>query len=666
MEVDLSIIIVNYNVKDFLENALISIRKATVGINTEIFVVDNASEDGSVEMIRQKFPDVKLIANSENLGFAKANNQALKLAKGKYILLINPDTIVQEDTFKVLISFFEAHPECGMAGCKVLNPDGTLQLACRRSFPTPWVAFTKMVGLSALFPRSKIFGRYNLTYLDPDEITEVDAVSGSFMMIRREVYEQVGGLDEDFFMYGEDIDWCYRIKKAGWKIYYVPLTQIIHFKGESTKRSNLDEIRIFYDAMKIFVKKHYREFALLGLILRVGIIVRSLIAMLGRFLKNYWDMLVDVLVVLISLLIAEYVRFKAIFAFPKYAYPEVLIVPPLVFWISLYSFGVYTNRKFSIGYALIGVWFSALILSSLTFFLKEYAFSRMIFLVMTALNTILIPGWRLILRILGKIPFINVRIIAKRVLIVGVSEKTSSIVQKLRRKTDENIKIIGVLDYDMRRVGQKIDGVEIIGSINTIDKVIREKKINDVIFVSGDLAYSEIFSIISRVKDKSVNFKLAIVGSDLILSKASIDSLDDIPVLDIDYNINKFLNKLVKRIFDIVFSIPLLIFVYPLIYFKKIFRGEIGNFGSKILLLPKVLSGKLSLIGRPLDSPDWQDYLGKKGLTGIVQISEGEELSPEEVERLNIFYARNQSLALDIEILIRTLIKLISNKRKIQ
>ncbi|MCX7761739.1 MAG: glycosyltransferase [Candidatus Kryptonium sp.] len=665
MEVDLSIIIVNYNVKDFLENALISIRNATAGLNTEIFVVDNASEDGSVEMIRQKFPDVKLIANSENLGFAKANNQALKLAKGKYILLINPDTIVQEDTFKILISFFETHPECGMAGCKVLNPDGTLQLACRRSFPTPWVAFTKMVGLSALFPKSKIFGRYNLTYLDPNEITEVDAVSGSFMMIRREIYEQVGGLDEDFFMYGEDIDWCYRIKKAGWKIYYVPLTQIIHFKGESTRRSNLDEIRIFYDAMKIFVKKHYKEFALLGLILRVGIIVRGLIAMLGKFIKNYWDMLVDVLIVWISLLIAEYVRFKAIFAFPKYAYPEVLIVPPLVFWISLYSFGVYTNRKFSIGYALISVWFSSLILSSLTFFLKEYAFSRMILLVMTALNTVLIPGWRLILRILGKIPFINVRIIAKRVLIVGAGEKTVSLIGKLRRKTDENIKIIGVLDYDMRRVGQKIDGVEIIGSISTIDKVIRERKVNDIIFVSGDLSYSEIFSIISRVKDKSVNFKLALVGSDLILSKANIDSLDDIPVLDIDYNINKFLNKFAKRIFDIVFSLPLLIFVYPLIYFKKIFRREIGSFGSRILLLPKVLSGKLSLVGRPLDSPDRQDYLGKKGLTGIVQISEVDELSPEEIERLNIFYARNQSLALDIEILIRTLIKLISNKRKI-
>ncbi len=662
MGVDLSIIIVNYNVKEFLENALISIKKAIEGINAEIFVVDNASEDGSVEMVRQKFPDVHLIANTENLGFAKANNQALKLARGKYILLINPDTIVQEDTFKVLISFLESHPDCGMVGCKVLNPDGTLQLACRRSFPTPWVAFTKMVGLSSLFPKSKIFARYNLTYLDPNEVAEVDAVSGSFMMIRREVYEKIGGLDEDFFMYGEDIDWCYRIKKAGWKIYYVPFTQIIHFKGESTKRSNIDEIRVFYEAMKIFVRKHYKEFALLGVILRIGIFLRGLVALFGKFLKNYWDMLVDLVIVLFSFLAGEFIRFGQIFALPKYAYPEVLIVPPLITIFSLYAFGIYTNRKFSIGYAVIGVWFSALILSSLTFFLKEYAFSRMIVLVMTLFNTILIPLWRLILRILGKIPFVNISIVAKRVLIVGTGANVSSLIRKLKNRTSENIKIVGVVDYDLRKVGQKIDGVEIIGSVSSIDRIIREKKINDVIFLSDEMPYSQILSVISRVSDRSVNFKLALVGSDLILSKASIDSLDDIPVLDIDYNVNKFLNRFAKRVFDIFFSIPLLIFVYPLIYLKKFSHRKIGSFGEKILLLPKVLSGELSLVGRPLDSPDEKNYLGKKGLTGIVQISDYENLSEEEIERLNIFYARNQSLALDIEILIRTFINLIKNK----
>ncbi|PJA99490.1 MAG: glycosyl transferase, partial [Ignavibacteria bacterium CG_4_9_14_3_um_filter_36_18] len=202
---DLSIIIVNYNVKEFLQNLLHSIDKAAQTISTEVIVVDNASDDGSVDFIREKFPGVKLFANDKNLGFSKANNIALKEAKGKYLLLINPDTLVREDTFTKIIEFFETHPEAGLAGCKILNPDGTLQLACRRSFPGPWTSFTKVTGLSALFPRSKMFARYNLTYLDENQTYEVDAISGSFMMFTREVFEKVGGLDERFFMYGEDL-----------------------------------------------------------------------------------------------------------------------------------------------------------------------------------------------------------------------------------------------------------------------------------------------------------------------------------------------------------------------------------------------------------------------------------------------------------------------------
>ena len=189
-----SIIIVNYNVRDFLHHALVSLQKAMKGVRGEIIVVDNASDDGSIEMVRRRFPSVHLIVSKVNLGFAKANNLGLKRARGTFLLLINPDTLVQEDTLRVMVKFFQDNPDVGLAGCKVLNPDGTFQLACRRSFPRPWVAFSKMVGLSSLFPNSRLLGRYNLTYLSPDETYEIDAVSGSFMMVRREAYEQVGGL----------------------------------------------------------------------------------------------------------------------------------------------------------------------------------------------------------------------------------------------------------------------------------------------------------------------------------------------------------------------------------------------------------------------------------------------------------------------------------------
>ena len=213
-----SVVIVNYNVRDFLHHAIISLTKALKGVSSEILVVDNASDDGSVDMVKKAFPRVRMFASPVNLGFAKGNNVALRHARGEYILLINPDTLVQEDTIRTMIGFFEAHPGVGLAGCKILNPDGSFQLPCRRSFPRPWVAFTKMTGLSRLFPHSRLFGRYNLTYLSPDETYEIDAVSGSYMMIRKAVYDEVGGLDEDFFMYGEDLDWCYRIQKSGWKI----------------------------------------------------------------------------------------------------------------------------------------------------------------------------------------------------------------------------------------------------------------------------------------------------------------------------------------------------------------------------------------------------------------------------------------------------------------
>ena len=203
---DLSIIIVNYNVKEFLQNLIHSIEKASTNLAVEIIVVDNASDDGSVEVLKEKHTQVKVIANKTNLGFGKANNQGLKIAKGKYILFINPDTLVSEDTLETMLNFLESHPEVGLAGCKIINDNGAFYLPCRRGFPGPWASFTKLTGLSRLFSKSKLFSKYNMTYLDENETHEVDAVSGSFMMIPHFIYDSIGGFDEQFFMYGEDLD----------------------------------------------------------------------------------------------------------------------------------------------------------------------------------------------------------------------------------------------------------------------------------------------------------------------------------------------------------------------------------------------------------------------------------------------------------------------------
>lgn len=329
--VDLSIIIVNYNVKEFLLNLLDSIRKASKEISTEVIVVDNASDDGSSEILNEKYPDINLIVNNENVGFGKANNQALEIAKGKYILLLNPDTIVREDTFIKMIEFFQSHPEVGIAGCKVLNPDGTLQLACRRGFPGPWTSFTKVMGLSTLFPKSRLFARYNLTYLDENQTYEVDAVSGAFLMMTKDVYQKIGGFDKQFFMYGEDLDLCYRAQKSGFKVYYVHSTEIIHYKGESTRRSSIDETKVFYDAMHLFVRKHFSSSFIIESILQTAIIFRKLIAFANVYKVAIIGVLIDFIFLCFAVFFAEKIySHDDWLGFPTFVIPYVYIIPAVL------------------------------------------------------------------------------------------------------------------------------------------------------------------------------------------------------------------------------------------------------------------------------------------------------------------------------------------------
>lgn len=254
---DLSIVIVNWNTKELLDRCLASIKENSNSVCKEIFVVDNNSTDGSVSFTKEKHSYVNLIENNENLGFSKANNIALRKACGKYVLLLNSDTVVEKNAIYEMADFLDKNPDTAIAGPKLLNPDGTIQLAGRRSIPNPKVAFYRMTGLSKIFPKNKEFAKYNLTYKSPDEIQEVESISGACMMIRKKAMDEVGLLDEKFFMYGEDLDWCYRFGKKGWKIYYIPSARVIHCHGASSKRRKFGAIVNFYQAMYIFYKKHF-------------------------------------------------------------------------------------------------------------------------------------------------------------------------------------------------------------------------------------------------------------------------------------------------------------------------------------------------------------------------------------------------------------------------
>lgn len=292
-----SVIIVAYNSCDFIPACLKSVRDACEGIDAQVIVLDNGSPEPIRPEIKEFFPEVLWIDSKENLGFGKGCNLAEKQATKPYLFFINPDTIVSRDSFRQLLDFAREHPESGIVGSRILNEDGSLQLACRRSFPTTLSAISKTVGLAALFPKSKLLASYNMTYADPDEVTEVDAVSGSFFCMRRDLYEQLQGFDEDFFMYGEDLDLCFRSKAAGFKNYYTPATNILHFKGQSCKTRRWKSYLDFYKAMIIFVRKHRDLYFVPAFLVTLGILFAAFVGMFSRLIPKFWKIFLDVGVV---------------------------------------------------------------------------------------------------------------------------------------------------------------------------------------------------------------------------------------------------------------------------------------------------------------------------------------------------------------------------------
>lgn len=249
-------VIVNYRLKYFLEQTLLSVREAYTKIPGHTIVIDNNSGDDSIDFLKERFPDVTFICNTENAGFAKANNQGFALADTDYILVLNPDTIIGENTLKDTVEFMDSHNDCAAIGVKMIDGNGNFLPESKRSFPSIWNSFCKLFGLSALFPKSRIFARYHMRYLSENEIHKIEVLAGAFMLLRTSVVKEVGGFDEDFFMYGEDMDLSYRMASDGRSNYYIP-TPIIHYKGECTKTESMNYVKIFYEAMHIFYRKHF-------------------------------------------------------------------------------------------------------------------------------------------------------------------------------------------------------------------------------------------------------------------------------------------------------------------------------------------------------------------------------------------------------------------------
>ena len=509
----LSVVLLSYNTRDLTEQALRTTLTALEGIQSETFVVDNASVDGSVRMIKEKFPEVSLIVNDKNIGFSGGNNKALSKVSGSYILLINTDTIVHRDAFKELVGFLDAHPQAGAVGCKILNPDGTLQLDSRRGFPTPFAAFCKMSGLSRLFPMHKKIARYNMTFLDPEKEAEVDVLSGSCMLVRKEAMDQVGLLDEDYFMYGEDIDWCYRIRKAGWKIFYIPSAQIIHFRGESGRAVPL---RILYrksKAMSIFVGKHmvrrYRFF--LMWILHFAITVYGILRFTANMLRLSVIPLVDLTLILFGIKMGLTVRYHPELVpligqiegvahrlsvdveptrwleLPPYSemqWAMVYLVSALVWVSTFWLLGVYGVRRLSTFWAFIAVSLGFAIIMTLVFFFKAYNFSRLAASAAWGCNVMLLCGWRFVVSWLG-----NKRESSggrDRAILVGSDDYARRFLTYWNAKGYLNRDLIAVVSENAKNT-TLLAGRPVLGDFINLEKIIENLQIETVIFVPGTL-----------------------------------------------------------------------------------------------------------------------------------------------------------------------------------
>ena len=548
--IKLSVIIVNYNVKHFLEQCLHSVYNARTNFNLEVFVVDNNSLDGSCHLVREKFPNVKLIANKSNGGYSVANNQAIRLSAGEYILLLNPDTVIMEDTFEKIVSFMDEHRDAGGLGVKMIDGKGRFLPESKRGLPTPWVAFYKVFGLSALFPNSKKFGRYHLSYISPDEVHKVDVLCGAFMLLRREALNETGLLDEAFFMYGEDIDLSYRILQKGYHNYYYPETTIIHYKGESTRKGSINYVKMFYNAMLIFSNKHFSTggFRFYALFIHLAIYFRAFLAIVKRIAAKILVPLLDMLLIFGGYLIITPLWEKIMFE-PGY-YPDnflQLLVPVyILFWLM----GIYFSGGYSKPVSLLRVgrgilWGTLAILIVYSLIDEDLRFSRALIMLGALWSLLLLPLHRVALSRLPVAGFDLDIERQKRVAIVGHSKEVER-VKDLLHQTPVNPIVAGSISIN----DESADG-EVLGNIAQLKEIIEVNRIEEIIFCAESLSSGGIIRTMLDLSALDVSYKIAPPESFSIIGSNSIHTAGDLYLVNVNA-ISKKTNRRNKRVLDLL------------------------------------------------------------------------------------------------------------------
>jgi O-antigen biosynthesis protein len=602
----LSVVIVNYNVKHFLEQCLMSVERAIRGLEAEVWVVDNRSVDGSVTMVLKKFPWVKLIANQDNPGFSKANNQAIRESRGEYVLLLNPDTVVEEDTFRKVCDFMDRHPDAGGLGVKMVDGKGNFLPESKRGMPTPETAFYKIFGISRLFPGHKRFNRYYLGHLDKNQTHEIEILSGAFMLMRKKALDQVGLLDEDFFMYGEDIDLSWRLILGGWKNYYFPETTIIHYKGESTKKGSLNYVFVFYNAMIIFARKHFssERANLYSSIIKLAVYMRAGVAVLNRFVKRIALPLLDFAAVFIALQVL-----KTIYSdMTGILYRDELVNGGFAVFSAIWLAVVWLSGGYDSPGRLRGLFrgfglatASVLILYSLL--PEDLRFSRALLLMGSAAAAVLMLSFRWIGDFIGRGKGFFHSDRKQRFCVVSGEKEFQRISELIRQTVNECEEII-FIPYEPGR------------PLEELDEFVRVHRPDQVVYSAADVPSGVIISSMTQVRDKKTDFKIAPPETLYMIGSNSINTPGDLLMLDIN-SIDRVDNRRAKRLIDILLVLALLPALPVLFFLKENGTAMLVNwfgvlFGRKTWVgykehssvseLPKLAAGVLQLGGHLADA----------------------------------------------------------------
>ena len=634
----LSVIIVNYNVKYFLEQCLHSVQKSCAGIDVEIIVADNNSTDGSRAYLEDNFINVKFIWNSDNIGFAKANNLALEKATGNFILFLNPDTIVAEDCIEKCLHFFELNKAAGAIGIRMVDGSGNFLKESKRAFPSPLTSLFKLSGLAGLFPRSKIFARYHLGHLSENENHEVDVLAGAFMMIPKKILDEIGNFDQRFFMYGEDVDLSYRIQKAGYKNYYFAESTIIHFKGESTKRGSLNYVRLFYKAMSLFVKKHYSgsKAGFFIFLIQAAIIIRAFFSALGSLLKKVGLPVLDAGLILGSfgltrILWSYFVRHEVNYS------PNVLLIAfpafTALFLVTAFYSGLY-DKGYKQSQLVRSNAIAALVLFSVYALLPEnIRFSRGILVLGIVLAFVLMNMMRLL--------FIKWHYLEtgsdyeeRRQTIVVAAEKDFLMISEM-------LAMAGMKDRVLGRVGYDVPGSTLaLGTLIQLPELIKKYQIKEIIFCENGFSFKDIIASINALPGTTRN-KFHASGSNSIIGSDSKNTSGGFISNSIQYSIEIPLQRRNKRLLDIVVSILFLLAVPVIIFIKK----RVAVFYKNVFL---VLIGKKTWIGYAAQTNDLPK-LKPAVITSTTLPAALNDLPVESLQKSDAWYASGYTLMTDLK-----------------